>query len=93
MSALSGLTGEARWRAIYQTRSGSSTCDDPRWLLAGCPSCGAAPGDFDVTDDCWAYCRACSKGFSTAYPFTGYLLARLLPDLTSTPLGDDDDHP
>jgi hypothetical protein len=38
-------------------------------LSKPCPKCGEHRG-YDVTSDGWAYCRACSWGTSTEYPFT-----------------------
>lgn len=80
---------EAQWREIWGRQGGQAECQSPQWLLNGCPKCDSK--DFDVTNDRWAYCRECNLGISCAFPFTDHLLARLMPDGSTVPLGGDDD--
>lgn len=56
------------WRDFYKSPGAIATCETPQWLAEGCPKCGCKK--WDVTDDCWAYCCGCAKGFPTDYPFT-----------------------
>ena len=75
---------ERQWREVYR-RKGIGECDSPQWLLNGCPviidgkECGGK--EWEVTSDCWAYCKKCSVGIHTNFPFTnsGELVSDLTP--------------
>ena len=75
---------ETMWREPY-ANNGIGTCDSPQWLLNGCPAFinGNACGNksWEVTSDCWAYCKKCSIGIHTDFPFTnsGELISDLNP--------------
>ena len=56
------------WREFYKSAGAIATCRSPRWLLEGCPKCGNKT--WHVTNDCWAYCKSCNKGYPTEFPFT-----------------------
>ena len=72
------------WRETYAKR-GLGTCDSPRWLLNGCPviidGIVCDNKTWEVTRDCWAYCKKCSVGIHTDFPFTnsGEILSDLTP--------------
>ena len=75
---------EDYWRETY-AKKGIGTCDSPRWLLNGCPAIidgnPCSNKTWEVTKDCWAYCKKCSIGINTDFPFTnsGELLSDLTP--------------
>jgi hypothetical protein len=60
------------WRRWCQSPGAIAVCRSPQWLLDGCPRCGNKT--WLVTSDCWAYCKECSKGVPTDYPFTNKVL-------------------
>ena len=66
---------EQKWRDTYKEGGAYDTCMYPSWLLHGCPVCGHSY--WTVTNDYWAYCGHCMKGFPTDYPFTLRPLAHL----------------
>jgi len=70
------------WREFYKNAGAIATCMSPSWLLEGCPKCGNKA--WEVTSDCWAYCKKCNKGYHTDFPFTKS--GELLSDLTPRPL-------
>lgn len=62
------MIDEQEWRNTYQFPGGIAECKSPQWLLNGCPICGCT--EWQVTNDGWAYCDDCKKGFPTSYGFT-----------------------
>lgn len=62
------MPSEKEWRDTYSRPGGISVCFDKQWLLNGCPKCGCKI--WEVTSDCYAYCKGCSQGIPTDYPFT-----------------------
>ena len=57
---------EQSWRETYKQK-GVGICMFPSWLLHGCPICGYKK--WEVTGDSYAYCKKCSIGIPTDYPF------------------------
>lgn len=52
------------WVSIYKKPGGGiSTVMSQDWLLKGCPICGCK--EWQLTNDGWAYCDGCAKGYST----------------------------
>ncbi len=49
-----------------------STVMTQDWLLQGCPLCGCQ--EWHLTNDGWAYCYDCNKGFSTYGIWTNHPL-------------------
>lgn len=62
------------WREFARKPGAITTVMSRNWLLDGCPKCGCKT--WQVTNDCYAYCDGCAKGYSTAYPFTHAMLSR-----------------
>lgn len=56
------------WYEFLQ-RPGSIATMPPSALNKPCPKCKQHQG-YEVTQDCWAYCRACHWGTPTELPFT-----------------------
>jgi len=63
------------WVEFHKSPGGRSTVMSPSWLVRGCALCGHK--EWTITNDCWAYCEGCSKGYSTDYPFTNRTIAWL----------------
>lgn len=63
------------WREFAKKSGTVSTVMSPSWLKEGCPKCDNK--SWEVTSDCWAYCKNCSKGFHTDFPFTNQILEDL----------------
>lgn len=73
-----GVNTYEEWRDFLKARGAIALMP---WdaLDKPCPKCGQHKG-YQVTRDGYAYCRACSWGTATDYPFTGELLLELGPD-------------
>lgn len=67
------ITTSKEWREFYSSPGAIAECRAPSWLLDGCPKCGCT--EWQVTNDYWAYCDDCGKGYPTAFPFTHAPLA------------------
>lgn len=60
------------WQEFARKPGAITTVMSRDWLLDGCPICDCKA--WSVTNDCWAYCDGCSKGYRTAYSFAGTTL-------------------
>ena len=79
---------EKDWREHSKSGSGGLV-DNQTWLTNGCPKCGCK--SWQVTNDYWAYCDGCHKGYPTRYAITNSPLADLKPDGSVVPVTFDED--
>ena len=56
------MNGYENWVRISKSPGGQATVMSTEWLLKGCPKCGCKT--WQLTDDGWAYCDGCRKGYS-----------------------------
>ena len=56
---------EQERREIYTHPGGIAECQNLDWLLNGCPKCGCT--EWQLTNDGWAYCDDCKKGYPLEY--------------------------
>ena len=60
------------WKEFVRKPGSISTVMYIDWLLKGCPMCESA--EWQLTNDGWAYCCGCSKGYSTHGIWTSFPL-------------------
>lgn len=51
------------WKVFANKPGAITTVMYQDWLLQGCPKCDGK--EWELTNDGWAYCCGCSKGYST----------------------------
>ena len=80
---------EKEWREYSKSSGRGGEVDSQTWLTNGCPFCDCK--SWQVTNDHWAYCDSCNKGFPTRYAMTNSPLAILKSDGSIAPVTFDND--